>query len=675
MSTTSPVFRTHIQQLKSTSLEDRRYALKELLIILDDAWAMPLVGKELAYMLCDILRSDGGLDLLVTLSDDADTSDEHKLIRRLAVKVLSRSLIVSNREYIASSHLENLVKLFERVKDDCELSQASTKVLECLFKNSRTTCSDLIRLGALDIILYFCKILDTRILRNCAGALANLALFGGRENQKEMVEHKVQLWLFPLAFSHDDSIRYYALLAIAVLSANKELEQAVVESGTLQLVEPFLRSRDPETFGRSDSEHIHGQSDEWVQRLVPLLRSSREEALSLAAFHFAVEAGIRRKKGDISLFKTVNVVKLIKRLASSPYKLAARFACQALRIVGEQIPRRLSTRVSLWTSDDVLCWLHQLGMGEHVIKRFEECQVDGDLLLLMTEENLASDIRMTNGITRKRFLRELDELRQNSDYSLFDTTNLNQFLKDIHPELCRYTYRMLKSRVNLTLLPHLSEDHLVRDCGINNGVHRMIIMQATKALPKDDLVDSLTNDQPSETTAVKARNNFDAFISYRRTCGSLLASLLKVYLEIRGFRVFLDVDGMLAGKFDENLLKTISLSRNFLLVLSPNTLDRCIGDTEVKDWVHREVVSAIESQCKIIPVVQEGHVFPDAAQLPADIRTIEKYQAILWHSDYHDACIDKLVRYMNDEEPAALVHPGISKSVSVKESTKKSQSS
>ena len=75
----------------------------------------------------------------------------------------------------------------------------------------------------------------------------------------------------------------------------------MVQSGTLQLVEPFLRSRDPETFGRCDSEHIHGQSDEWVQRLVPLLRSSREEALSLAAFHFAMEAGIRQKKGDTSV--------------------------------------------------------------------------------------------------------------------------------------------------------------------------------------------------------------------------------------------------------------------------------------------------------------------------------------------------------------------------------------
>ena len=36
--------------------------------------------------------------------------------------------------------------------------------------------------------------------------------------------------------------------------------------------------------------------------------------------------------------------------------------------------------------------------------------------------------------------------------------------------------------------------------------------------------------------------NLDVFISYRRSNGSQLASLLKVHLEIRNLSVFLDVD-------------------------------------------------------------------------------------------------------------------------------------
>jgi len=129
-----------------------------------------------------------------------------------------------------------------------------------------------------------------------------------------MIAHKAHEWLFPLAFSNDDSIRYYAFLAIAALSANKELEAAVVKSGTLCLVEPFIRSHDPIKFGKSDYAHAHGQSKDWLSHLVPLLRSKREEALSLAAFHFAMEASILKEQGklEVGSYVTVSVTNSTK---------------------------------------------------------------------------------------------------------------------------------------------------------------------------------------------------------------------------------------------------------------------------------------------------------------------------------------------------------------------------
>ena len=66
-------------------------------------------------------------------------------------------------------------------------------------------------------------------------------------------------------------------------------------------------------------------------------------------------------------------------------------------------------------------------------------------------------------------------------------------------------------------------------------------------------------------------------------------SLLKVHLQLRGFTVFLDIDRLRAGKFDENLLMNIRFSRHFLLVLTPNALDRCFGDNELTDWVHKVI--------------------------------------------------------------------------------------
>lgn len=64
-------------------------------------------------------------------------------------------------------------------------------------------------------------------------------------------------------------------------------------------------------------------------------------------------------------------------------------------------------------------------------------------------------------------------------------------------------------------------------------------------------------------------------------------SLLKVHLQLKGFSVFIDIERLEAGKFDSNVLSSIKQAKNFLLVLTPNALDRCRGDDECKDWVHK----------------------------------------------------------------------------------------
>lgn len=97
-------------------------------------------------------------------------------------------------------------------------------------------------------------------------------------------------------------------------------------------------------------------------------------------------------------------------------------------------------------------------------------------------------------------------------------------------------------------------------------------------------------------TGENMNKTLDVFVSYRRSNGSQLASLLKVHLELRGFTVFIDVDRLEAGKFDNNLLNSIRQAKNFLLVLTPSALERCIDDAEQKDWVHR--VSIFNYFCK-----------------------------------------------------------------------------
>jgi len=41
--------------------------------------------------------------------------------------------------------------------------------------------------------------------------------------------------------------------------------------------------------------------------------------------------------------------------------------------------------------------------GTDVTKKIEELQVDGDLLLSLTEKNLQQDLGVDNAITRRRF--------------------------------------------------------------------------------------------------------------------------------------------------------------------------------------------------------------------------------------------------------------------------------
>lgn len=67
----------------------------------------------------------------------------------------------------------------------------------------------------------------------------------------------------------------------------------------------------------------------------------------------------------------------------------------------------------------------------------------------------------------------------------------------------------------------------------------------------------------------------------------LPCSLLKVHLQLHGFSVFIDVEKLEAGKFEDKLIQSVMAARNFVLVLSAGALDKCMQDHGCKDWVHK----------------------------------------------------------------------------------------
>ncbi|KRX15951.1 Sterile alpha and TIR motif-containing protein tir-1 [Trichinella nelsoni] len=603
--------------------------------VLKSAWTAPKIGSDLAHGLCDYVREVGYLETLVRMFIEPDSTEK---IKASSGTALVECLSASNREFVVQKHyLDDLVNVAKTMKEGDGL-KVSVSLFECLFKYSVDSNAKLIDLGALDHVLVACKATTcSKTLRFAALALANLSMYSDSECQQKMAQKNVPDWLFLLASSQDDLTRYYACLAICVLVSSKEIEAAVTKSGTLALVEPFLLAHKPEEFAHFDYKHQQGRSKEWLELLLPMLSAKRREPRSMAAFHFALEASVKKEQEALSLLLEIGAVDALKQVCSLPDEVAPKFATQALTIIGEEVPYKLSQQVPFWTVEDVQYWASQIGF-ENYSAQFAEQKVDGDLLLLLTDQELERDIGMRSGLLRKRFMRELESLKMAADYSCVDETHLDRFLVSVSPQFSVYTYQLLELGVDRSILPSLSNEILKNDCGITNPMHRMKLLQSIEECKHIDDLD----------IAILSKH-IDIFISYRRSTGSQLASLIKVLLQLRGHKVFIDVDRLYAGNFDLSLLKNIQAAKHFILVLTPRSLDRCVGDIDCQDWVHREVKCALEHNKNLIPVFDPTFTWPEDNALPPDIRAITRFNGVRWVHEYQEACVDKLEKFISGE--------------------------
>lgn len=133
---------------------------------------------------------------------------------------------------------------------------------------------------------------------------------------------------------------------------------------------------------------------------------------------------------------------------------------------------------------------------------------------------------------------------------------------------------------------------------------------------------------------------YDIFISYRRKgAGAGVAGELQAKLENRGYKVFLDVDEIGSGEFPKQIDNAIEECRDFLLVLSPGTLDHCVDE---EDWVRREIVKAMNRGKNIVGVMLPGFVMPEAEALPAPLKDLPTRQVFLWTHEYRNASFAKI---------------------------------
>lgn len=144
----------------------------------------------------------------------------------------------------------------------------------------------------------------------------------------------------------------------------------------------------------------------------------------------------------------------------------------------------------------------------------------------------------------------------------------------------------------------------------------------------------------------------DVFISYRREGGLDFSSRLYEKLTVNGYTAFFDLEGLKAGRFDNQIYRRIERSDNFVLILSPHSLDRC---NKTDDWVRLEIEKAIELNKNIILIFMQGFQFPD--NLPESLNCIRNFQGIWYYyiSNGFQTTYSQLLLFLKDKNGNALV--------------------
>ena len=124
-----------------------------------------------------------------------------------------------------------------------------------------------------------------------------------------------------------------------------------------------------------------------------------------------------------------------------------------------------------------------------------------------------------------------------------------------------------------------------------------------------------------------ADTRYDAFISYRRENGFLMAQVIYDRLKDKGIQCFFDLEELRSGKFDEKILVAIREAHTFILILPKNALTRCKNED---DWVRQEILEAVRCNKVIIPVMYDGFKWPRrwGAEFPEEFHGLEHMNGV-----------------------------------------------
>ena len=163
------------------------------------------------------------------------------------------------------------------------------------------------------------------------------------------------------------------------------------------------------------------------------------------------------------------------------------------------------------------------------------------------------------------------------------------------------------------------------------------------------IVDKIKKVQPELATkgstvmGIKLPEKKTTFISYRRETGSIMARIVQSELKKRGHLSFLDVDDLGPKQFGERLLREIESVPNFVVVLSPGSMDRCQARD---DWLRREIAHAITTHRNIIPLMVDEFQYPPKEKIPEDLEELLHHNGVNYSHEYFAATFDKLSDFL-----------------------------
>ena len=110
-----------------------------------------------------------------------------------------------------------------------------------------------------------------------------------------------------------------------------------------------------------------------------------------------------------------------------------------------------------------------------------------------------------------------------------------------------------------------------------------------------------------------------------------------------GYKVFYDIESLSSGKFNAKLLEVIDECNDVLVILPPNSLERCVNED---DWLRLEVAYAIRQGKNIIPIMMKG--FEWGKNIPEDIKELKNYNGVIVTFDFFEGVLARIIKYLTN---------------------------